>query len=436
VAPAPAALERLDLACVFRGSAHRPGTPAQRVVAVAAFLLATVAVLLRQTGTGALDTIWAEDGAIFLPRALETAPGSVLLEPAVGYVHLAPRLLADVASLLPLSAAPYVMSGGGAMVLAALSLLVFRVSGSYLASAWIRIALAASVVLLPAGGAEAFNNTALLHFFLMYATFWALLWVPPTRAGITVACIVAFLAATSDPLTVVLAPIAVARLRYVRTWSQHLVTLSLGAGLLIQLLVIVTADTSRELPLSATGTQTATWFVWYVIVVAVFGERLLPDSLGPLAFGLVLGAGLVWIGLIALAWRRRWDHRIVLAVVAATVGGLLYVAPVVAAGTHAPRYAVAPVLLLTVALFAVLDALPPRAARSMQGITTVAIVLLMAAAWTSSFLLSNQRTSGASWSDELANARVRCAEAGPVDEVEIPIAPPGWSMDVACTRLR
>jgi hypothetical protein len=435
-APASSGPEHFDLACVFRGSKPRPSSPAQRLVAAAAFVLATAAVLLRQTGTGALDTIWAEDGSIFLPRALEASPGSVLLEPAVGYVHLVPRLLADVASLFPLAAAPYVMSGGGAMVLAALSLFVFHVSGSYLTSRWVRVALAASVVLLPAGGAEAFNNTALLHFFLMYATFWALVWVPPTRAGIAVSCLVAFLAATSDPLTVVLAPVVIARVWYVRTWRQHLVTLCLAGGLLVQLAVIMTADAARELPASAAGTTVVAWFVWYVLVVAVFGERLLPEGLDPVALGLVLGAGLVWLGVLVLAWRRRWDHRVVLALLAAGVGGLLYVTPVVAAGTHTPRYAVAPVLLFTVALFAILDALPPRLESSLQGIATMAIVLAVATAWTSSYLFANQRTSGVSWSDELASAQVRCAEAEPLDEVEIPITPPGWTMVVACIELR
>src|SRR6266516_3366799 len=64
-----------------------------------AVLAGTVIVVLRQPGAGALDTVWAEDGTVFLADAVNRSPLDALATSYAGYYHLLPRLLAQVAVL-------------------------------------------------------------------------------------------------------------------------------------------------------------------------------------------------------------------------------------------------------------------------------------------------------------------------------------------------
>jgi hypothetical protein len=77
--------------------------------------IAVALLLARQVAIAAWDTIWAEDGAIFLSDAL-TAPGGSLFEVYGGYVHPVPRIVAAVASWLPLEHAALVFALAWALV--------------------------------------------------------------------------------------------------------------------------------------------------------------------------------------------------------------------------------------------------------------------------------------------------------------------------------
>jgi hypothetical protein len=405
------------------------------MLVLGAVVLGTILVIARQTGVGALDTLWAEDGAVFLADALRGTLASTVFEPAVGYVHVVPRTMAALAAALPLEAAPYVMSGGAALVLAGLAVFVFHASGAYLEHTWTRLLVAVSIILVPAGGAEVFNSAALLHFFLMYAAFWALIWVPKRPAGLVVACLVVLAASLSDPLTLVLAPLVVGRLIFVRGWPQHIVTVCFAVGLTIQALVIATSEAARELPASAGVAELIAWFVLYVPTTAVFGERLTGGSQGVSSLLLVVGALAIWFGVLLIAWKSRHDPRFLLAVVAAATSVLLYLVPAFAAGTHAPRYATGPVLLLVISLLSVVDVVWPSPLRSSPGVVTVVVLGVLAVAWITSFPISNERTDGQSWSTTLDEARTSCASPRSADQVQIAINPDGWTMELPCAEL-
>src|SRR4051812_14917064 len=66
-----------------------------------ALLLCSLLVLWRALPRLTSAHLWAEDGAVFLPQALELGARAVFL-PHAGYFQLLPRLVAGGWSLLPL----------------------------------------------------------------------------------------------------------------------------------------------------------------------------------------------------------------------------------------------------------------------------------------------------------------------------------------------
>ena len=421
------------------GALHRPSeagaTPREILLTVLAVVAGSGAVSSRQAGVPAVTTVWAEDGTVFLSEAVASAPGGVLLEPAVGYLHLFPRLVADLAALLPLALAAWVFTLGGALVVAAMALLAFHASGAYLHHTWTRVVLATSVVLVPVGGAEALNSTALAHFFLLYGAFWSLLWVPFSRLGRATATLVVTLATMSNPLTVVLAPLAVGRLIAVRGVRDHLVTVAFAGGLLVQLASMLTSQSDRDLASTAPTARLLARFIWHVAVGGLVGERLQTDASTLLVVVLMLWAGALWLVMLAVAWRRRADHRVLLAAAAAAGAVLTYAAPVLLSGWHTPRYAVAPALLALVAFVALVDALASRKDSWPTTAVVGAVLVTLAAAWVTSFPLHNERSDGPQWTSELEGARRDC-DGLPVSAlVEVPITPDGWSVELPCRLI-
>lgn len=80
------------------------------VLSVAAALLGACLTLLRQTGLRSWSTAWAEDGGVFLTEAWAQGP-AVVLTPYTGYLHLVPRLLAEVAVSPPGAVVAYRWQG-------------------------------------------------------------------------------------------------------------------------------------------------------------------------------------------------------------------------------------------------------------------------------------------------------------------------------------
>lgn len=66
--------------------------------------------LLTPAGQTHLNHVWAEDGALFLRDSLTRPFGSNLAAPYGGYLHVVPRLIAELMSVLPLTWAPIVVA--------------------------------------------------------------------------------------------------------------------------------------------------------------------------------------------------------------------------------------------------------------------------------------------------------------------------------------
>jgi len=105
---------------------------------ILAFLLAAAATLFRQTGIPKVRTIWAEDATVFVGCAYaHPSPVACLFEPYNGWIHLVPRLAAQLAALVPPADLPIAIALTSAVVTglaaAVVSIAVRNASGSWAA---------------------------------------------------------------------------------------------------------------------------------------------------------------------------------------------------------------------------------------------------------------------------------------------------------------
>ena len=150
-----------------------------RVALGLALALAGVLVILLRLGwSKPLDSVWAEDGAVFLAGALNDDLVGAVTTTYADYLHLVPRLLAELAALAPLEWAPELLSVLGATVVVLCAFIVWWASAAHLPDPRLRGTLAAVVVLLPVVGYESLANLAYVSWFMLFASFWLLLWRP------------------------------------------------------------------------------------------------------------------------------------------------------------------------------------------------------------------------------------------------------------------
>lgn len=408
------------------GDVIRPSGPA-RVTArtvglsLAAVVAGAVVVLARQQGPGATDTVWAEDGSVFLAQARDLGVGGSLFEPYAGYLHLVPRLAAAAVSALPLEAADTGFAVVAAVVAAACALFVFRASSAHFRSLWARVACAVPLLVSPLAGTEILANVANLHWYLLYAAFWAVVWKAPSRWEAAVSASVVAAAVLSDPFALVLSPLVV--LRVVAGGRRaDTVGLAFAACAVVQVVGVLGATGQRPL-----GEEAEVIFLPFRYVVDVFGRGLAGDRLvggSGLSARAAAVAAVVVSGVAAVAWARRGVVReravLLTALVVASVA--YFVAPVALSGISAPRYAFAPALLAMAALVVLLDG--PALDR-----TTAAALALVAACWVVGLPSHNDRDEGPAWDDALAASAAVCA---PGQRVDVPVLPRGTSAALPC----
>ncbi|HMA45877.1 MAG TPA: hypothetical protein VKP11_01485, partial [Frankiaceae bacterium] len=135
-------------------------------------MAATVAQAVRQHGTPAYDSIWAEDGHAFLTDAIAD-PWDVG-RPLANYLQVLPRIIAGLIVQVPLSHAAGLVASSAAMVVALVSVYVFLASRPLLPVTWQRAALAVVFVAAPWAGFETNATINNLHWYLNFAAFFAL----------------------------------------------------------------------------------------------------------------------------------------------------------------------------------------------------------------------------------------------------------------------
>jgi hypothetical protein len=417
-----------------RDRVFRPEPAPQPRWWVAVLAVLGVAALSLTRVPNGFDIVYAEDGSVFLTDALNKSPWAAIATPYSGYLHLAPRLCAEIVALFPVGAAPVVFAILGAVVTASLALFVYVASGAHLRSPLLRLAVAFPVALPMIAVGELPNSVTMLRWLFMYTTFWALLYTPRSRAGQVVAVVVVVLAAFTDNVVALYVPLAIARV-WVRRDGQSWWSLgALLAGAAVNVGIVVTG--ASEHPTIAPRTNPI-WAVEAYILrpvpQALMGEGWVGMNPAHNVVGLA-PVGLAWLlvgAIVVLAWRRLTNPDWALALLAAAYSGAVFLFVVMVAGTATGRYSV-PAAFLAVAALAFL--LKP--VRSVVPAAVFLAVLAMALA--TSFRLDSLRARGPHWSTELRAARAACAAAPDKAYADVLISPYelNWHARIPCARLR
>jgi hypothetical protein len=137
---------------------------------IVAFALAAAATLFRQTGIPKVRTIWAEDATVFVGCTYtHPSPVACLFEPYNGWIHLVPRLGAELAALAPPADLPLAIALISAVVTglaaAVVSIAVRNASGSWAAG----VLAASSLAFVWQAGLEVGGNLTNLPWILLAA---------------------------------------------------------------------------------------------------------------------------------------------------------------------------------------------------------------------------------------------------------------------------
>jgi hypothetical protein len=377
----------------------------------------------------AWDRVYAEDPNLYLPAAL--AHPWHLLQSYGGYLQLVPRLIAQIAAVLPIQHASVVFAAGGALVASGCGLFAYHASTGHVSFRWLRALVGLSVLLLPVAQLEVADNGVNSIWYLLVALFWAALWRPRSRAGASVAAVVAFAAAASSSLALVYAPLFGARVITVpRRGREHAATLGWAAGSVLQIIVILTSHLSRFSPRDPLN---AVAYYSRDVLLPALGWHIswhVRDAIGP-NLAAVLAGGLIAIALVlALATQSRRCRLFVLTAVATGLVFALLTSLFAWGGPgqlgtvaveHGARYSTVPILLLDAALIVSADSFARRWWPRPKAVVAVAVlVAVLGAGWITDFRYPVRRYAGpaSAWATT-ADAWLRYCERTPTGTITV-----------------
>ncbi len=385
--------------------ARRAGLPRWGFVLlqVAAVALGALVMLARVGGRPVWESVYAEDPGIYLPWAL--GHPWHLLESYGGYLQLVPRLIGQIAALLPIREASVAFALGGALVAAGCALFTYHASAGLVSSRWLRALLGLSVLLLPVAQLEIADTGVNCIWYLLAALFWAALWRPPSRAGVWVAAVVAFAAAASTSVAFVFAPLFAARAIVVpRRAREHAATVGWALGCVLQVAVIIASHQSRFSPHNP---RNAVLYYLHDVLLPALGWHLswhLRDTAGATGAALLVGA---FIAVVLVAGLATGDKRCQVFVITAVGTGVVLtgITSVLAWGgpgqlltvavEHGARYSTVPILLLDAALIVVADTWARRWWPRPKAVVAVTVlVAVLAVGWATDFRYPVRRLTG------------------------------------------
>jgi hypothetical protein len=406
------------------------------------FLAAAVILQLFRAGpSNVLNSLWAEDGPVFLGEALSHGFFTAVATPHAEYLVVLPRLIAEIGAIVPLHDAAVAMNLTAALVVALSGLAVWFASAGHIHSPFLRALLVVLAVLPPVAG-ETVASPANVAWHTTFAAFWLLLWRPGTRRGAYLSAVLIFTTCLSSPAAFFLTPIALMRAIAIRDRNDALIAGAFGLALAIQL------------PVTALSNEQVSTYVWTWNILTTFLQRVVNGAVLGIELGGSAWADWGWTFLIAISVAvaaflavlalRAPSRRIVAAIAIGTSVlmflGTGYSRALGDAMTWPPeiynnvggRYALVPTLLLISGAFVLLDSRRASGSRLVAVIATIA-VLLVSVAYSFDVKAAPDR-GGPKWKASLDAGAAKC-EAKELAEVPVFVAPEGWTMTVPCDRL-
>jgi hypothetical protein len=405
------------------------------VAAVVAVVLGTVVTLARLSGPAPYRTLYAEDGLIYLSQSVMKSSLGAWTTGYNGYIQLPSRGIAALTAPFGIEAAPAVFAFASAVILSLVALVVFWASDGYITSTPVRVVLAASLVVLPVGQAEVYTNSAGLHWYFIFASFWVLLWNPERNWELAVGCVVVALAGMSDPLTVLLLPIALLRFVALDRGRKQLPTAAFAVGLAIQFLGMLLTRTDRSFAEYANPLKLPVWYVFHVGGRSLLGSEVLDQqtakTLVVSAIVMLAMAAVVWFGVRPITSRRGQ-----VALLAVVFSGAFFAISTFLTGLAGPRYEVLPVLLVYSALALGVDGIIAGVRSVPVRALAAVLVVVLVVAWGIGLRFSSSRSVGPTWHTALRRAADRC-EATDQRLIRIEVVPHDgfWTVLLPCRRV-
>jgi len=376
-------------------------------------LSAIISLVRLELGNSAalFQVLWAEDG--LFPLCVRSSDAlSCTAEPFAGYFLFLPRVSAILLAQFPLEVWPIGAAVTAAVVTGVLSVLIYLGLISFGMSTRGSIASALIFVLLPITGIEVLAVVGSLYQPLLVASAVLTIAAPRAKPSFMVVPLLLIVSSLTMPVTVVLAPFIILNWFWRRVGSREAFTwmVALLIGLVVQIVVIFSAEERREMDLSLNALSNfVRGFLASILTLLpglTIGDVSLTSftTLRPspyLAWLTILSLGLVaLLGVILGRNHKRWSVASQLVLVALMV-------PLISSlsGTFSFRYFVAPVARLTIALLVLIDQWISKL-KAWQLIFGIALLGIL---WAPSFPASQLRSSPApSWSFELSRAMVEC----------------------------
>lgn len=395
------------------------------------------------------DHLHSEDGQVFLTEFLAHGLAS-LTDTYAGYLHVLPRsLTALCASTVGPDAYAVCVAVTSNLTRVAVMVVAFPVLATYARSwRWGLFAAAAAVIFLPVGQQEVLSNFTNLRWFLLAGAFFALMGIFGSRWLLTFASVIALAAALSDPMPLLLAPLAVWRLWKAPGWTR-LPSAALVVGGVVHL---VNLDTSARgerggfLDLLDSPSQTIGQLLVRGPFTTQWGITISQDLAQWWGFPLALLTLIVTVGLLALGWRgcQPKDPVVPFAILLLAVGmGFLLVTLAFPASyidladfwspSQPARYSALTGLFLTPVLVLAMSRAwaSPRDPRLGRGwVLLSGAVLLIAVIGDSGG--DARSTDGATWAHNLETARAECQSGNEHPTVPNSAEFEGWRTTLTC----
>jgi hypothetical protein len=415
------------------------------VLVVALLAIGTILALLRLGFSDSLNTVWAEDGPIYLQASLTQDFFQAVFSPYAGYLVVAPRLIAEVATLVPLQYAAAAISIVSALVAALSGLAVWQASEGHVRDPYLRGGLALATLLAATAGQETLDSAAYAPWYMLVASFWLLFLRPRTMWGACLAGAFLLLTGLSTPGVWFFLPVAALRALAVRDRRDAVLLGSFAVGAAVQVPVVLGQQQGN----SQWTSDIWTGFMQRVIDGGVFGQRLGGNLWADLGWPFLIVLGIVVLIGLAVGLRRSVPSASWFAAVAIPTGVLMFFASVYqrevvtnifwspgTSGGTASRYVLVPTLLLISAAVVLVDGAVRRQRGERHGFSwpvaaTVAVLLL--AVVTSFDMRSSSRTTP-HWEDALETAAAKC-KAEPEGLAGIATSPEPFGVQIPCAEV-
>jgi hypothetical protein len=409
--------------------------------------LATLLQLLREAEISAWDTIWAEDGSIFLADGLNDSLVGKVVEPYGGYVHVLPRIVGAIVAALPLENAAFSFALASFVTVSLVSTFVFFASAQLIESVALRLTLSVLVLLLPAAGSELLGNITNIHFFLLYGCFWALLWRSESNAALASRGAVTAAATLGDPLAAAYLPLALWSAVKRRTRRALVVPVIFTCGLAVQAAAMLATGSGPQRGTRFDAGDIPTLLSLRVAGSLLVGDRFIDDLWFRFGRWFSYIALAIVVSLLAVAVVRVDRRRKAFVVLCASYAVFLFcfylwgrgsagMRPGSSAATWhlaGARFTLTPILLLMTALLVLADGEAKESlGRWVRRFAVVFVAILVAA----NFSLKSERSLGPRWKPKLAEARSQCKRDPAPVRILVAPAPFGFFVSTTCERIR